>query len=112
MGLGVDEMGSMATGVEQKAEENGQAQGGSTQSSGAEVAPNPAENLNTPLKVVRALVKQVGEQLVKGEVKATLADYMKLLQLEKEMNDEEPRDIKVTWVKNAEEKERFERGED
>jgi len=32
--------------------------------------------------------------------KASLADYIRLVQLRKELSDDEPREIKVTWVDN------------
>jgi hypothetical protein len=32
------------------------------------------------------------------DLKLTLADYLKLIQMEKEIDDGEPREIKVTWV--------------
>jgi len=39
------------------------------------------------------------ERKLGGEdVKATLADYIRLMQLQKELEEEEPRDITVTWV--------------
>jgi len=39
------------------------------------------------------------------EVKATLGDYIKLIQLQKELDDEEqPKEIKVTWVEAEETK--------
>ena len=31
-------------------------------------------------------------------MKATLGDYIRLVQLQKELDDEEPKEIKVTWV--------------
>jgi len=31
-------------------------------------------------------------------MKATLGDYIRLVQLRKELEDEEPREIRVTWV--------------
>jgi hypothetical protein len=37
-------------------------------------------------------------KLGKDEVKATLGDYIRLVQLQKELEEEEPRDITVTWV--------------
>src|SRR5208282_3782395 len=33
-----------------------------------------------------------------GGVKATLGDYIRLVQLRKEMDEDEPREIRVTWV--------------
>jgi len=32
------------------------------------------------------------------DVKATLGDYIRLVQLQQELEEEEPKDIKVTWV--------------
>ena len=32
------------------------------------------------------------------DVKATLGDYIRLVQLQTELEEEEPKDIKVTWV--------------
>ena len=33
-----------------------------------------------------------------NEFKPTLADFLRLVQLEKEIGEEEPKEIKVTWV--------------
>ena len=38
------------------------------------------------------------------DVKATLGDYIRLMQLQTELEEEEPKDITVTWVEpNSEE---------
>ena len=57
----------------------------------------------SPKARVKLLVTKVGEQLEtqideKQGVKATLADYIRLLQLQKEMDEESPREVKVTWL--------------
>ena len=44
------------------------------------------------------ILKKVEDQLVGGEFKATVADYLRLIQLRKEMVDERPREIEITWV--------------
>ena len=38
------------------------------------------------------------ERLEAGDVKATVADYIRLVQLQKELEEDEPTEIKVTWV--------------
>ena len=38
------------------------------------------------------------KKLAGKDVKATLGDYIKLVQLQSELEDEEPKDIQVTWV--------------
>ena len=37
-------------------------------------------------------------RLKNGDIKLTWADYLKLLQIEKETEDAEPKEILVTWV--------------
>ena len=44
------------------------------------------------------LIKKVETGLKKGTVKASVADYIRLFQLQKELDDDEPAEIKVTWV--------------
>ncbi|MEI9814983.1 MAG: hypothetical protein WDO18_21100 [Acidobacteriota bacterium] len=38
------------------------------------------------------------KRLAGDDVKVTLADYIRLVQLRKELNEDEPREIKVTWI--------------
>lgn len=56
------------------------------------------KRLTPRLKIARLLEKL--EKKLDGETpKATLGDFIRLVQLEKELADEEtPREIKVTWV--------------
>jgi hypothetical protein len=47
---------------------------------------------------VTALLSQI-EEKVKGKQSATMSDYIRLIQLERELKEEEPpREIIVTWV--------------
>ena len=52
--------------------------------------------------VVKKLLRKLEEQMGGGEVKASLGDYIRLVQLHKELDEEAPREIKVTWVEPAE----------
>jgi hypothetical protein len=52
--------------------------------------------------VVKKLLKKVEQKLSGDEVKASLGDYIRLVQLQKELEDEPPKEIKVTWVKPEE----------
>jgi len=52
----------------------------------------------TQAAVVKKLLKNVEKKLGGEDVKATLGDYIRLVQLQQELEDEEPRDITVTWV--------------
>jgi len=50
-------------------------------------------------KVVSSLLKKLEQKLSDDELRATLGDYIRLVQLRKELeDDDEPREIKVTWI--------------
>lgn len=51
--------------------------------------------------MVRKLLKKLEEQMGGGEMKASLGDYIRLVQLHKELDEESPREIRVTWVDPA-----------
>ena len=48
--------------------------------------------------VLEKLIVKMEESLNGSDVKASLGDYLKLVQLEKEIGEEAPQEIKVTWV--------------
>jgi hypothetical protein len=48
--------------------------------------------------MVTLIRQRVEAKLCKGIAKATLADYVRLVQLEKDLDEDEPREIRVTWV--------------
>ena len=49
--------------------------------------------------VLVQVIKKMEENLKAADFKASLADYLKLVQIEKEVGgDDEPKEIKVTWV--------------
>jgi hypothetical protein len=48
--------------------------------------------------VVEQIIERVEQKIGEGEVKATLGDYIRLLQLQKELEEEEPGEITVRWV--------------
>jgi hypothetical protein len=43
-------------------------------------------------------IKGVETKLESQDLKPSMADYMKLLQLERELDHDSPKEIKVTWV--------------
>jgi hypothetical protein len=47
---------------------------------------------------VEELIEKVEQKIGEGDVKATLGDYIRLVQLQRELEEEEPREIAVTWV--------------
>ncbi|MFM2124567.1 MAG: hypothetical protein RL328_1018 [Acidobacteriota bacterium] len=53
---------------------------------------------NGQAEVVRQLLEGIEKKLQEQDLKVTLADYIRLVQLKKELEGEEPREIRVTWV--------------
>ncbi|MGA2185195.1 MAG: hypothetical protein ABSH47_19425 [Bryobacteraceae bacterium] len=55
----------------------------------------------TPRLKIAKLLQRLEEKLEEETPKASLGDFIRLVQLEKELADEEtPREIKVTWVES------------
>ena len=52
-------------------------------------------------QVVRGLLRKMEQTLGQGEVKPTVSDFIRLLQLQKEMDDDEVREVTVTWVEQS-----------
>ncbi len=48
--------------------------------------------------VLTDVIKKMEEKLKTEEFKASVADYLKLVQMEKDIGGEETKEIKVTWV--------------
>ncbi|MEO8049685.1 MAG: hypothetical protein ABI833_04650 [Acidobacteriota bacterium] len=53
-------------------------------------------------QAVKKMLSNIEKQMTGNQMKATLADYIRLVQLHKELDDESPKEIKVTWVEPAE----------
>jgi len=53
-------------------------------------------------KAVKSMLTKIETTMAGGQMKATLGDYIRLVQLHKELDDEAPREIKVTWVEPVE----------
>lgn len=65
----------------------------------AEPKPTPKPKAKrSKAEVVQKILERMEDKLSHDDVKATLGDYIRLVQLEKELEDDEPREIKVTWI--------------
>jgi hypothetical protein len=53
--------------------------------------------------LVEKMIKSIEKKFDEKEVKANLGDLIRLLQLRKELEEEHPQEIKVTWVEPSEE---------
>jgi hypothetical protein len=54
-------------------------------------------------RAISRLIKRIEKKLESDVAKATVADFVRLLQLQKELEEETPKEIKVTWVEPSEE---------
>jgi hypothetical protein len=50
------------------------------------------------LTFIQEMLDKVKGKLRDKDLKATLADYIRLMQLLQELRDEQPREVKVQWV--------------
>ena len=70
---------------------------------GATVDPSPncvakAETSGGRAEVIKGVLEKMEQQMKGDTMKATLGDYIRLVQLHKELDEESPKEIKVTWV--------------
>ena len=52
--------------------------------------------------LVDKAIHSIEAKLGSSEVKATFADFIRLLQLQKELQIDRPQEIKVTWIDSSE----------
>jgi hypothetical protein len=53
-------------------------------------------------QAVKHMLTKIETKMKGDQMKATLGDYIRLVQLHKELDDESPKEIRVTWVEPAE----------
>ncbi len=64
---------------------------------------NPARTLvEKQAFLINKLVNNIEEKIDANELKATLGDLIRLMQIQKELEENHPREIKVTWVETPE----------
>jgi hypothetical protein len=61
-------------------------------------APVKRPETNARAEAVENILRNVEKKMSEKETKATLGDYIKLIQLSKEMTEEPNADITVTWI--------------
>jgi hypothetical protein len=49
-------------------------------------------------QVIKGVLEKMEQQMKSDTMKATMGDYIRLVQLHKELDEESPKEIKVTWV--------------
>jgi 5,10-methylenetetrahydrofolate reductase len=61
-----------------------------------------ADGAGGQAQAVRCMLTKIEKKMKGDQMKATLGDYIRLVQLHKELDDESPKEIRVTWVEPAE----------
>jgi DNA-binding HxlR family transcriptional regulator len=65
-------------------------------------ARNEMETRKTRANVIRKAIENIEQKLDDGKLTPTVADLVRLLQIEKDLEDEQPVEVRVTWVEPAE----------
>lgn len=60
---------------------------------------------NQQQRLINSLVEEVGKHLKANKGKASVGDYIRLLQIQKDMEEGLTREIQVTWVEQPKESE-------
>ena len=71
-------------------------------SPGDEAAKDVPRRSRNRAELIDKAIQKIETKLDASEVKATFADFIRLLQLQKELQIDEPREIKVTWIDPSE----------
>ena len=48
--------------------------------------------------VVRGLIRSMEQRIADGELKATVGDYIRLIQLQRELAAEESKEVRLRWI--------------
>ncbi|MEX2263571.1 MAG: hypothetical protein WD696_16560 [Bryobacteraceae bacterium] len=49
-------------------------------------------------ELIEQAILRIEEKLASDEMKASIGDFIRLLQVQKELEADQPREIKITWV--------------
>ncbi len=80
--------------------ETGKSKKPATETSGGAVQEGPPKE--STAKVVDELIADFRAKLKGEQVKVSVGDFIRLIQLRSELQAEEPKEIRVTWVEPAE----------
>lgn len=65
-------------------------------------APRRARN---KARLISRVIAKIEDKLESDDLKPSVGDFIRLLQLEKELDEEQPKEIKVSWVESEEHEE-------
>jgi hypothetical protein len=85
-------------GEEKKKRRTKAAESGAAKRSGKKQGRNKTE-------LISRVIANIESKLISEELKPSVGDFIRLLQLEKELDEEQPKEIKVSWVEAEEQSE-------
>ncbi len=62
----------------------------------------PEQQENDKAKLIEMAIQKMEKKLASDEVKASIGDFIRLLQLQKDFYGDQPRQVTVTWVESIE----------
>jgi hypothetical protein len=68
----------------------------------SEKRPEQSETSESKAEVVDQMISDFRKKVDKGEVKVSVGDFIRLVQLRGDLDVEEPKEIRVTWVEPTE----------
>jgi len=78
-------------------------EGGQRKERRPESAPTKPARRSSESELVEKVIEKIEEDLRQRKLKGSVGDLIRLLQLRKELKEDEPREIKVSWVEPHEE---------
>ncbi len=62
----------------------------------------PEQQETDKAKLIEMAIQKMEKKLASNEVKASIGDFIRLLQLQKDFYGDQPRQVTVTWVESIE----------
>jgi len=75
---------------------------GNNDAEGKEETQNWSDKPQSKAESVKRAIELFEEKLAEGKMKPTVGEYLRLLELQKELDEDELKEIKVTWVEPSE----------
>jgi hypothetical protein len=73
-----------------------------TPDSGTQKRPAKKQQSKNKAELISRVLENIENKLTSQELKPSVGDFIRLLQLEKELEEEQPKEIKVSWVEAEE----------
>jgi hypothetical protein len=76
---------------------------GKRKTQGKQGQPRVGKTARRKAELVKKIIEKIETKIDKDEVKATVGDLIRLMQIEKELEEERPQEIEVRWIEPTQE---------